>query len=100
MAAQKNFDNKLKDFLKEKGCWFIKYWAGADFTKSGIPDLLCCINGHFVGVELKAENGKTSDLQFYQLNQINKANGIGIVLRPSQFEKFKKLVEELLTHDV
>lgn len=96
MAAEKQFENQVKDYLKQKGCWFIKYWGGAKFTKSGIPDLLICVNGHFVAVELKAEKGKTSSLQFYQLNQINKSGGIGIVLRPSQFEKFKKLIEELL----
>lgn len=96
MAAEKQFENKVKSYLKEKGCWFVKYWGGAEFTKAGVPDLLCCINGHFVALEIKSETGKTSELQFHQLNEINKAGGIGIVLRPSQFEKFKKLVEELL----
>ena len=97
MGPEKQFENKVKKYLKEKNCWFVKYWGGAEFTKAGVPDLLCCINGHFVGLEIKSETGKTRELQFYQLNQINQSGGIGIVLRPSQFEKFKKLVEELLT---
>ena len=97
MGPEKQFENKVKKYLKEKGCWFVKYWGGAEFTKAGVPDLLCCINGHFVALEIKSETGKTRELQFYQLNQINQSGGIGIVLRPSQFEKFKKLVEELLT---
>lgn len=42
MAAEKNFENKVKKFLKENGCWILKYWGGAAFTRSGIPDLLVC----------------------------------------------------------
>ena len=38
-AAEKNFENKVKTFLKGKGFWFLKYWGGAAYTKSGIPDL-------------------------------------------------------------
>ena len=40
MAAEKNFENKVKKFLKDKGAWVLKYWGGAAYTKSGIPDLL------------------------------------------------------------
>ena len=42
MAAEKNFENKIKGFLKDHGCWFLKYWGGAAYTKSGIPDILAC----------------------------------------------------------
>lgn len=40
MAAEKNFENKVKAFLKDTGAWLLKYWSGAAYTKSGIPDLL------------------------------------------------------------
>ena len=58
MAAEKNFENKLKNYLKAQGAWYIKYWAGAAFTKEGIPDILACIKGKFYGIEVKAANGK------------------------------------------
>lgn len=45
MAQEKNFENRVKDFLKDMGCWQLKYWGGAVFTKSGIPDLLVCCKG-------------------------------------------------------
>lgn len=47
MAAEKNFENKVKKFLKDKGAWVLKYWGGAAYTKSGIPDLLVCFKGWF-----------------------------------------------------
>lgn len=53
MAAEKNFENKIKGFLKDHGCWFLKYWGGAAYTKSGIPDILACCEGFFLGIEVK-----------------------------------------------
>lgn len=95
MAAEKQFENKIKEFLKEQGAWFIKYWAGSKFTKDGIPDILCCINGHFVAIEVKAQNGKASALQIYNIRKIREAGGFAFVLYPSGYDKFKKFVIDL-----
>ena len=95
MAAEKNFENRVKKFLKEQGCWFVKYWGGGQFTKAGVPDLLICCNGHFIAAEIKAPNGKPSDLQLWNIEQIRKAGGFADVLYPKDFEEFKKLILEL-----
>lgn len=96
MAAEKNFENRVKKFLKDQGCWFIKYWAGSEFTKSGVPDLLVCCNGHFLGIELKGPNGKPSELQLWNIEQIKKAGGIAMVLYPKDFDEFKALIHKLV----
>ena len=96
MASEKNFENKIKTYLKSIGAYFIKT-HGDRFSKVGTPDILACVNGKFVAVEVKAENGKPSDLQLYHIEQIQKAGGYGIILYPKDFEKFKKDVENLLT---
>lgn len=93
MATEKNFENKVKKFLKEQGAWFLKYWGGAAYTKSGIPDLLVCVNGYFLGVELKAPKGKASELQLHTLKEIDKAGGFAILLYPDQFELFARFVK-------
>ena len=96
MAAEKQFENKVKTFLKDNGCWFLKYWGGAAYTKSGIPDILVCCNGYFIGLELKAPNGKPSDLQIYNLREIDKAGGYAVLLYPKDFEKFKQFIHGLI----
>ena len=93
MAAEKNFENKVKAYLKEQGCYFIKYWGGAAFTKSGVPDLLVCCKGQFFGVEIKAADGKPSDLQIYNLRKIDTAGGKAVLLYPKDFDMFKRLVQ-------
>ncbi|MFA9375570.1 MAG: VRR-NUC domain-containing protein [Lachnotalea sp.] len=95
MAEEKQFENKVKKFLKDNNCWILKYWGGGGYTKSGIPDLLVCCNGFFLGIELKAPNGKPSELQKFQIREIQKSKGIGIVLYPQNFEQFKKFIEQL-----
>lgn len=81
--------------MTDNNSWYIKYWAGAQFTKSGIPDILACINGYFVGIEVKAQNGKPSELQLYNVRKINKSGGFAFVLYPSAWEQFKKFVQDL-----
>ena len=98
MAAEKNFENRVKKFLKEQGCWFIKYWGGGEFTKAGVPDLLICCNGYFLGVELKGPTGKPSELQLWNIEQIKKAGGIAMVLYPKDFDNFKDIIHNLLAN--
>ena len=93
MGTEKSFENKVKKFLEEQGCWFLKYWGGAAYTKAGIPDLLVCCNGHFLGVEIKAPDGRPSPLQIYNLNKIDEAGGIAVLLYPDDFETFKIMIE-------
>lgn len=95
MAEEKQFENKVKRYLKSKEIYHFKYFGNA-YSTAGILDLTLCVNGRFVGVELKAENGKTSPLQNYNIQEIQRCGGKAIVLRPSGFDKFKKLIEELL----
>lgn len=78
--------------MKEQNCWYLKTWSNG-IQRSGIPDIIACINGWFIGIEVKAENGKISELQKHEIKTIHEANGIAIVLFPDQFEEFKELVE-------
>ena len=91
MAEEKTFENKIKKFLKKKGCWVLKTWSNG-VQRSGIPDLLVCCNGVFLGIEVKAENGKPTELQLWNIEEIKKSGGLAMVLYPKDFEKFKKLI--------
>lgn len=99
MGDEKNFENRVKTFLKDKGAWVLKYWGGAAYTKSGVPDLLVCANSYFLGIELKAPRGRPSELQLYQLREIEKAGGFGILLYPKDFDGFKEFINHLYADD-
>lgn len=98
MAQEKNFENKIKDYLKENGCWYVKYFANR-MTKSGIPDILACVNGYFLAIEVKASKGKPTELQKWNISQIRKSGGEAIILYPEQFEDFKAMIQNLLCNN-
>lgn len=74
-------------------CWLVKYWGGGEYTRSGIPDILCCCKGYFLGIEVKSKTGKPSALQIRNLRNINKAGGYAILLYPKDWIHFVDLVE-------
>lgn len=89
---EKVFENKIKAYLNERGHWNVKFFANS-YTRAGIPDILACICGRFVAIEVKNEVGRLSSLQERELKQITKSEGYAIVLRPKDFEWFKQFVE-------
>ena len=95
MAREKVFENKLKKYLKSKGAWVLKYWGGSVYTQAGVPDLLVCYKGKFIGIEVKAETGHASELQLNTIEQIKKAGGIAFVLFPKDYDKFVEWFETL-----
>ena len=94
MGKEKLFESRIKQYLTENGIWYVKYFANG-FTKSGIPDILACCNGHFLAIEVKAENGRPSELQLYHVEKIKESGGHAVIVKPSQFDELKKLIQEL-----
>lgn len=94
---EKLFENKIKKYIEAKGGWQVKFFANK-YTKSGIPDILACINGYFVGIEVKSDKGSPSELQLRNVNAIRRAGGFAFVLYPSGWERFTDFVDDLI-HD-
>ena len=55
--------------------FFWKEHGGALGT-SGIPDIICCYKGRFLGLEAKLPGGRLTALQKRALERINRAGGI------------------------
>lgn len=56
----------------------IFFWKehGGPYSTSGIPDIICCYKGRFLGLEAKLPGGKLTELQKRTLDKINAAGGI------------------------
>lgn len=94
-GKEKVFENQIKAFLKAlPKTWFFKYWAGP-YSKSGIPDIIACVNGHFVAIEVKAETGHASELQNRNIRLIQESEGYACIVYPKDFERLKKELREL-----
>lgn len=95
MSSEKSYENKIKRYLKERGCYRVKYF-GCSYSESGTPDILACVNGYFLAIEVKAQNGKPSELQLAKIAQIRKAGGFAYVAYPSGWDKLKAVIDGLL----
>lgn len=89
---EKSLENKIKKYLKDNGHYYMKI-HGSAVGKAGIPDILCCINGFFVGVEVKNPNGKgiLSELQKYNIENIIKSGGYAEAI--ASYDDFISFVE-------
>lgn len=87
---------RIKQYLKEKGAYVEKIWGGG-FQSAGIPDLIACYNGRFLGIEVKVGKNKPSDLQKAKLSLINKAGGTGICVW--SLDEVKKAINDLDKED-
>ena len=54
--------------------------AGSPYQESGLPDLICCIRGYFVGLEIKRSDHLATKKQMAQLNRIDVAGGYSTVV--------------------
>ena len=49
---EKAFETKIKKLLDQYGAYHVKYF-GCGMTQAGVPDLLVCLSGWFVAIEVK-----------------------------------------------
>ena len=82
---------KIIDHLKAEGAWVVKVEVA---NERGCPDILACIDGRFVGIEVKERPSDwASPIQQAQLHLIRQAGGVGIIVR--DFDAFKKHLNNL-----
>lgn len=95
---EKALENKIKKHLESKGYWFIKV-HGSSIGKSGIPDIIACIEGVFVALEIKNPNGKgkISELQKYNISKINDSGGEAFII--DSFEDYLEKYEEIIANN-
>lgn len=65
--------------MELNNCWLIKVQGGSNNPSTGVPDILTCIKGRFVAIEVKTPTGKLTKIQQYQIDQINKSGGVAFV---------------------
>ncbi len=62
--------------------------ATGGYGKSGVPDIVACIDGKFVCVECKANGNKPTALQKKNLEEIAKSGGYAFVVDDSSIGVF------------
>ena len=87
------FKKKVIEFLKFlPKTWFLKT---QELAIKGVPDILACVNGTFVAMELKVE-ARLDKLQLYNLNRIQECKGYSVEVTPKNWKEVKKVLRTFL----
>lgn len=66
-------------YLKDNRIYHFRFQAQVNLN--GLPDIIALYKGVLVGMELKKEDGKPTELQLKKLQAINENGGIGIIVK-------------------
>jgi Holliday junction resolvase len=80
--------------LKQYGAYGFYPVAGG-FGSSGIPDIVVCYRGRFIGIECKAGKGKTTALQERNLQQIRDSGGIALVVNEENLHTVQEVLDSI-----
>jgi Holliday junction resolvase len=78
-TPEKKVKDKVKRVLAEHGAYHFMP-ATHGYGSSGVPDIVACLRGKFVGIECKANGGKPTALQLKNLRELSSAGGLAILV--------------------
>jgi Holliday junction resolvase len=91
-------EGKVKDrvvaALKDAGAYYF-FPATHGFGRSGVPDVVACINGNFLGIECKAGTNKPTALQVRELERIRLAGGVAVVVNETNVDMLPAMLVRL-----
>jgi hypothetical protein len=81
MQPEARIVKKIQALITKQGGRCFKIHGGDNpFQEAGIPDILACYRGWFIGLEVKQPGEEPSPLQRKVLNEIERAGGIALVV--------------------
>lgn len=91
-TPEKKVKDAVKKILNAHSAYYFSPVTGG-FGTSGIPDIVACIKGKFVGIETKAGKGKPTALQEKNLMNIMNTGGIAVLVNEHGIETLKMFLD-------
>jgi hypothetical protein len=92
---EKSITNAILRYLRNiPGCFCWKQHGG-QYGTSGLPDIICCLDGRFVAFEVKRPSGgRLTKLQARALEKIQAAGGIAAMV--TSLDEVKEITRKML----
>ena len=97
-TPEKKVKDKVVKILKEYGVYYF-FPATYGMGRSGVPDIICCVNGRFLAIECKAGSNKPTALQQKELKLIADAGGSALVINEENLEGVAAIVRILKDYE-
>jgi len=93
-TPEKKVKDKVVKVLKAEGVYYF-FPATFGMGRSGVPDIIGCVQGKFLAIECKAGGNKPSVLQQRELQAINTAGGVAVVINEDNIDEVALIVNAL-----
>ena len=93
-TPEKKVKDKVVELLKQHGAYYF-YPVTSGFGTSGVPDIVACHRGTFIGIECKAGGNKPTALQEKNLQLIAESGGVALVINETNVGTVAELLTQL-----
>ena len=90
-TPEKAVKDKVVGILKDEGVYYF-FPATHGYGRSGVPDIIACVDGKFLAIECKAGANKPTALQVREIERIRKAGGVAVVANEENWDMVRELV--------
>jgi len=90
-TPEKKVKDKVVKILKEEGVYYFFPFSGG-YGRSGIPDIICSLDGLFLAIECKAGKGTTTKLQDREIRRINESGGLALVIDEMNLDELRGFI--------
>lgn len=94
MTPEAKVKKKVVAVLKQHKAYFF-YPVTGGYGRSGVPDIIVCYNGCFIGIECKAGTNKPTPLQEKNLEDIQAAGGVSLVVNEDNISTVGEILQNL-----
>jgi len=94
MTPEAKVKKKVVAILKEYKAYFF-YPVTGGYGRSGVPDIIVCYNGCFIGIECKAGTNKPTQLQKKNLKNIQAADGVALDVNEDNISTAGEILQNL-----
>ena len=93
-TPEKVVKDAVTKVLKSEDAYYF-FPATHGYGRSGVPDIIACVNGRFLAIECKAGGNKPTALQTREIENIRIAGGVAVVASEENWDEVRLLVREM-----
>ena len=92
LTPEAKVKKKVKEILDQMEVYHFSPMQNG-MGRAGIPDIIGCLDGQFLGIECKAGRGTTTALQERELTRIQNAGGYALVVNEENINQLWEIKE-------
>lgn len=95
MTPEGAVKKKVTTILKALGAYYF-YPVTGGYGRSGVPDIICCLNGKFIGIECKAGDNRATTLQLKNIEDIQAAGGFAFIVNEDNIDSLERVLKTMI----